>query len=129
MPFAGSTTQFHFNEIVNDFRCSLCHDSVYINYSETVCVNRLRDTKQKVLNYNKPHHSILVFHSEPTVAQEVEFLSCLHVMYHDVFQIPGCVVAFARIIMPDSQIVQIAQRPEGQNYTVVGSRISQRRGR
>ena len=58
------------------------------------------------------HLPVSSFHSQPLVTYEVIFRSGVKVVNYDIGAEPGLVAAFGWIIMPDTDIVQLAQRSE-----------------
>ena len=55
--------------------------------------------------------SVVFLHSEPAVSDEDPLLVRLHVSHDHVVHEPAAHVALARVVVPDTSIVQVAERP------------------
>lgn len=69
------------------------------------------DPRTQTDPFTPTHLSISLFDGEPLIGDEDKFLLGLQVLYDDVTEIPRGVLAGTRVVMPDTHVVEGAERP------------------
>lgn len=68
-----------------------------------------RRKKSKSLDNKRTNFSIVFFHSQPSLTDEIEFLHGLQIAHDDILQKPRCWLTRTTVVMPNTKIIQVSQ--------------------